>query len=256
MFKVAIDAGHGINTPGKRTPDGEREWSFNDKVVRALISELNKYEGVSVLRTDDPTGKTDVSLSTRTNKANAWDADIYISIHHNANTGRWGTWTGTETFTQTGVGGKAVQLAKLVQPELVKAYGLRNRGLKTANFHITRETKMPAILVEGGYMDSSIDIKKLRDDNVLKNAGIGVAKAVASYAKLKKKAVATSDAKVSTCNCTETCCCKASKVHTVVSGDTLWGISRKYKTTVREIKSLNGLKSDEITKGQKLIIEK
>lgn len=196
-FKVGGCAGHGgyvtlvpktYATAGKRTPDGEPEWTFNDKVIRAFEDELLKYENVEFMRFDDRTGKTDVPLKTRTDGANAWGADIYISFHHNANTGKWGTWTGTETFTQTGVGGKAVELAKLVQPAIVEAYGLRDRGLKTANFHITRETRMPAILIEGGYMDSLIDIVKLRDDKVLENAGRKVAQAVAQYANLKKKA--------------------------------------------------------------------
>lgn len=191
MFKVAIDAGHGFNTPGKRTPDGEREWSFNDKVVRAFIEAMNQYEGVTVKRFDDPTGKTDVPLNTRTNGANSWGANIFISYHHNANTGKWGTWTGSETFTYLGSQPSSEKLAACVHPEIVKAYGLKDRGLKKANFHIVRETKMPAILVEGGYMDSTTDIKKLRSDQVLKNAGYGMAAGVAKYAGLKKKANAT-----------------------------------------------------------------
>jgi len=190
-FKIAIGAGHSLYTAGKRTPDDEREWSFNDKIVVAFIKEMSKYEGVEIRRFDDPTGKIDVPLITRTNNANAWGADIYISVHHNASTGRWGNWTGTETYTQTGVGGKALELAKLVHPEIVKAYGLRDRGIKTANFHITRETRMPAILLENAFMDSRIDILKMRDDRVLANAGIGIANAVAKYANLKLKPIPT-----------------------------------------------------------------
>ncbi|PLR72340.1 N-acetylmuramoyl-L-alanine amidase [Bacillus sp. UMB0728] len=191
-MKIAICAGHGGNnsTPGKRTPDNEYEWNFNDKVVRAFMAEINKYENVEVRRMDDATGRTDVSLSTRTNIANAWGADIYISVHHNANTGKWGNWTGTETFVYTGSNPKSEKLASLIHPEMVKAYGLRDRGVKKANLHICRETRMPSVLLEGCYMDSTIDIVKLRDDNVLRNAGIGVAKAVAEYGDLKLKKVA------------------------------------------------------------------
>lgn len=64
MVKIAIDAGHGINTPGKRTPDDEREWSLNNKVALAAIAKLNTYQNVQILRLDDPTGKTDVPLKT------------------------------------------------------------------------------------------------------------------------------------------------------------------------------------------------
>ena len=193
-FKVAICAGHGgyksLNpkvyaTAGKRTPDGEPEWEFNNKVAIAFTNELSKYEGVEVRRYDDITGKTDIPLSTRTNGANSWGADIYISFHQNGYLSTWGDHTGIETFR--GSSADSIRLANLVHLEMVKAYGLRDRGIKTANLWITSRTKMPSILVEGGFMDSRIDIVKLRDDKVLENAGIGVAKAVVTYAGLKLK---------------------------------------------------------------------
>lgn len=185
---VAYDAGHGKHTPGKRAPSGkfeEREWFFNDEVVRAFEAELKKYD-VRLLRTDDPTGEIDVLPGQRTNKANKANADIYISFHHNAFTGKWGNHTGVETYYyRTSTRGKA--LAQVVHKAVVKAYGLRDRGLKTNNLHITRETRMPAVLIEGGFMDSTIDIKKLRDKKVLQTAGREVAKAVVQYLKLKPK---------------------------------------------------------------------
>lgn len=186
--KIAIDAGHGGFgvTPGKRSPSNEYEWDFNNKVAVSTIKHLKAY-GFDVLRLDDPTGKTDIPLTTRTNKANSWGADALVSCHHNANTGRWGDWTGTETYTYVGTWKNAEKLAKFVHTEIVKAYGLRDRGLKKANFHMVRESKMPAILLEGGYMDSNIDIKKLRDNKVLEKAGEAVADGIAKYFGVTKK---------------------------------------------------------------------
>jgi len=183
---VAIDAGHGINTPGKRTPDDEREWSFNSIVAQSIIDNLKKYRGVKTVRLDDPTGKRDVPLRERTNKANNANADILVSCHHNANTGKWGNWTGTETYHYPG-STKGKQLAQAIHPSVVKAYGLRDRGIKSANFHMLRESRMPAILIEGGFMDSTIDIKKLRDNKVLNRAGKNIADAIARYFNLRKK---------------------------------------------------------------------
>lgn len=190
MVKYAIDGGHALGTPGKQSPDGVKEWTYNNEIVKAAIAELKTYEGVEVLRLDDPTGKRDVPLTERTNKANAWGADYLISYHNNAMLNKgWGTHTGTETFTQTGVNSKAtLDLAKAVHNGMVRAFGLKDRGLKTANFAITRQSKMPACLTEGAFMDSSIDIKKLRDKNVLKNAGKQSIIEVAKIHKLKKKA--------------------------------------------------------------------
>ena len=180
---IAVDAGHGLHTAGKRTPDGEREWSFNNRVVIALINELHRL-GLRTLRLDDPSGQRDVPLGERTRKANNAKADVLVSVHHNALTGRWGNHTGTEIYTYPNAKSSA-DLAKKLQPILSSAYGLRNRGAKTANFHMLRESNMPAILTEGGYMDSTIDIVKMRDDEVLKQAGVAIAKVVAEWLGVK-----------------------------------------------------------------------
>ncbi len=186
-IKVAYCAGHGHNTTGKRTPDGDREWDFNNIVATAFASELSKYENVSLKRTDDPTGKTDIELRKRTKDANNWGADYYISFHHNANTSKWGSWTGVETFKFTTASTKASELAKAIHPALVEGYGLKDRGIKTANYQILRDTICPAILLEGGFMDSTTDIKVLKDSSKLKNAGKLIAQALAKHLGLKLK---------------------------------------------------------------------
>lgn len=241
--KVAIDAGHGLYTKGKRTPDDEREWSFNDKVVDATISELSKYD-VEILRTDDATGATDVSLPSRVNKANAFDADAFVSVHHNANTGEWGNWGGVETYTHNNSSSEAEKLAKDIHGRVVKAYGLKDRGLKKANHAVTRGTKMPAILLEGGFMDSKTDIKKMRSDAVLKNVGVAVAEGIASFLNLKKKPVKEQD-KIET---------PFSTTYTIKSGDTLWGISQATGVSVDNLKKYNNLTSDNIAVGQPLVL--
>lgn len=188
--KVAVCAGHGgsNSTPGKRTPAGEYEWTFNDKVIRAGIA-LLEANGVQVLRTDDASGKTDVGLTTRTNKANAWGADVYWSSHHNALAGVWfNHGAGIETFTQNGSHPSAEKLARIVHPKYVRAMGLKDRGIKKANLAITRQTKMPAILTEGGFMDSRVDIEVMRNDTKLKAQGEAIAEGILEYLGVKKTA--------------------------------------------------------------------
>lgn len=187
--KVYFDAGHGKYTPGKRSPSGkfkEREWFFNNEVAIGFEKEMKKYKNVKLCRTDDRTGSRDVPLGTRTNKANNANADVYVSFHHNAlYNGKWGSHTGTETYYHAG-SSQGKKLAQAVQSSLLNVYKLRDRGIKTANLHITRETKMPAILIEGGFMDSTIDIKKMRKKSVLRKAGKAVAKEVAGFLGLTK----------------------------------------------------------------------
>ncbi|MDN4609108.1 N-acetylmuramoyl-L-alanine amidase [Sporosarcina highlanderae] len=187
MVKIALDAGHGKHTPGKRTPDDEREWSFNDKVLRACAAKLQTYQDVEVLRLDDSSGKADVLLKDRTDRANEWKADVLVSIHHNASTGKWHGGGGVETYVFPSASTTAKDIAKRIHPRIVNAMGLRDRGIKTADFHMLRESQMPAVLTEGGFMDSTVDIHSLRSDVLLKKQGEAIAEGLALHFKLVPK---------------------------------------------------------------------
>jgi len=187
MVKIVIDAGHGFNTPGKRSPDDEREWSFNNKVAKYAIAKLKTFKNVEILRVDDPTGKTDVPLTIRTTLANEWQADVYASIHHNTLTDKWGSHSGIETYTMDNptVSSKSIEIAGAIHPRIVMAMGISDRGMKRANFHVLRESAMPAFLSEGGFMDSTVDILKLRDNHYLQAQGEAIAEGLAIYFKLQ-----------------------------------------------------------------------
>jgi N-acetylmuramoyl-L-alanine amidase len=228
-FIIAGDAGHaGFNkTAGKRTPDGEYEWNFNNAVLEAFENEIKQYENVKFVRTDDPTGRTDVSLKERVRRANAASADVFVSFHHNAFRGVWGTHTGSETYINSPASANpnSMKLAKAVHPQIVKAYGLKDRGIKDAPFYVVKYTEMAAILIEGGYMDSSIDIKKMRDRSVLDRAGRYAAHGVADYGNLKRKPASKPSPN--------------SKFHIVEKGDTFYEIAKKHKLNVNDVMKYN-----------------
>lgn len=157
-----------------------------------------KWHGAQVLRTNDPTGNIDVPLFTRTNKANAWGADVYVSIHHNANTGSWGDGTGVETYIYTSPGAKSEELAACIHSGVVSAMEFYDRGVKKKDLYIVRETKMPTVLTEGGYMDSRVDIKTLRGDSKLKVQGINIAYGIHKYFGVTPKPLANSSAAAAT----------------------------------------------------------
>ena len=184
MAKIAIDAGHGLYTPGKRCmksldPNETREWVLNDRVADAL-GEYLKSAGHSILRVDDTDGSTDVSLANRVKKANDWGADAYVSTHHNAaiNGGPGG---GTVVYVGTGYQPKSVKLQEAVYKHALAEANLkgnRSDGTPAAAFYVLMNTEMPAILIECGYMDSSTDIKYILDANWSKKMGLGIAKGV------------------------------------------------------------------------------
>ncbi|UII56723.1 N-acetylmuramoyl-L-alanine amidase [Cytobacillus spongiae] len=187
MLKISLEGGHGENTPGKRSPDDYREWSYNQAIVKFIMAELNNYENVAVLRVDDPTGKRDVPLKERTDRVNGWGSNVHVSVHHNAVGSKWCNATGTETYVYTSKPKEALALASKVQANLVKNLGFTNRGVKSADFHILRETNMTAILVEVAFMDNKDEAMKMRTVAYQKKAAIAIVTCLAQQYGLKKK---------------------------------------------------------------------
>lgn len=189
-MKVMLDAGHGYNTPGKRSPDGMREYEFNRAVANYARSHFQDYQNVTVYfaHSDD----RDVPLQERTNRANSLNVDIYISIHANAyGNGGWTSPSGIETYVYTSRPPIAYQLAQKVQRNLVAATGLPDRGVKTADFHVLRATKMDAILAECGFMTNQNDMKLLRSEEYRKTVAEAIVKAVAEQFNLKRKSTSS-----------------------------------------------------------------
>lgn len=184
MAKIAIDAGHYINTPGKRCmkfidPNETREWVMNDRVADALEKYLVSA-GHECLRVDDPTGKNEVELGTRCNKANNWKADYYCSIHHNAGV-NGGAGGGTVVYIYPGESGITVDAQKAIYKYCIARGGLkgnRSQGMASAYFYVLGETNMPASLIECGFMDSTTDVKYIIDPEWSKKFALGIAEGI------------------------------------------------------------------------------
>lgn len=186
-MRIVIDAGHGPETPGKRSPDGSlREYQFNSAVARYVADELlHGYEGVEILMThaDD----RDVPLKERTDKANAWKADLFVSIHANAYGDGWNSAQGIETFVYETRPPAAVALANAVQRQLIRATGRPDRGVKSANFHVLRETRMTAILVECGFMTNREECELLKSDSYRRKCAEAIVAGIVETYGLKPK---------------------------------------------------------------------
>jgi N-acetylmuramoyl-L-alanine amidase len=160
MKRIVVDAGHGPKTAGKRSPDGVlREFTFNEAVA-VKLGKLLSAEGYNVTFSHNNT--RDVPLSERVSLANKLNADAFVSIHANAFGNTWNDAHGIETFTSLHPSETSVKLAICVQQSLFLLTGGKNRGVKKRDFAVLRETKMPAILVECGFMTNKKEAHLLK----------------------------------------------------------------------------------------------
>ncbi|HHX59968.1 MAG TPA: N-acetylmuramoyl-L-alanine amidase [Epulopiscium sp.] len=150
MIKLCLDYGHGGNDQGA-SYKGRKEKDDVLKAGLAVAKELRRH-GIAVDETR--TSDTTVSLGARSNFEKKGSYDYFISLHRNAYQPEVGQ--GVEVYTYTKQSAKARSLADKVQKALV-GVGFRDRGVKKANFHVLRETKAPAILVEIGFIDNNKD---------------------------------------------------------------------------------------------------
>ncbi|ASS97668.1 MULTISPECIES: N-acetylmuramoyl-L-alanine amidase family protein [Geobacillus] len=182
MVKIFLDPGHGGNDTGA-VGNGLLEKDITLFIALEINRLLqNEYEGVFVQlsRTKDET----VSLDERTDRANQWGADVYVAIHVNAGGG-----TGYEDYIYNRLDDDSAtaRIRDAIHEEVVKATGFRDRGKKKANFHVLRETAMPAVLTENGFIDRKEDAEKLNDTQFLRTVARGHVNGIARALDLTKK---------------------------------------------------------------------
>ncbi len=185
IYKIGLDAGHGLNTAGKQTPDGIKEWTLNDKVADMVEEMLTGY-GVEIIRLDNNEGKKDESLASRVAGYLNAGVSAFVSIHHNAYTGRWNNATGVEVFTDKKPTNEDTRLAKCIYEKLVKYTGLKGRGIKKENWYVINQNKIPAVLCEGGFMDGTKDYKIITSKTGQKAYAKAVAEGIIEFLGLSK----------------------------------------------------------------------
>ena len=187
--KICVDPGHGGSDPGA-IGNGLKEAAVNLAIslrLKAWIDADTKDTrgggtwNLLMTRTKDTT----LSLGARTTLANNFGAAAFVSVHNNA----FGSSSanGSETFCWTGQSNRAGgRLRNELHTELIAAWRLRNRGVKEANFYVLRNTRMPAALIEGGFVTSPIDSQKMKSAAEIDKLALHLLYGIQEYFGLKR----------------------------------------------------------------------
>lgn len=168
-MKVLIDNGHGVDTAGKRSPDGSlREYKYAREIAEKVVSELKKrgFDAERIV-----TEENDISLSERCRRVNSicdrigTKNVILVSIHCNAagNGSQWMNARGWEAWTSVGQTA-ADKLADCLYKEAEETdFKIRKDTTdgdpdKEGHLYILKHTKCPAVLTENLFQDNKEDV--------------------------------------------------------------------------------------------------
>ena len=191
---IFLDPGHGGSDSGA-FENGVKEKDLTLSVYNKVSSRLASL-GYTVL-TSRNTDK-DVGLVSRADQANKSNADMFLSIHFNA--GGRGTAYGIETYYYKHEQGyepeinkdnhnslerieKSRKLANKIQQNLLYKTGAYDRGVKRASFAVLRETSIPSILVELGFIDNQDEVKKIKTNEYQEKLADGIVDGIVEYYK-------------------------------------------------------------------------
>jgi len=234
---LGIDIGHNVSYDGGAIGI-KREDDLNRQVGSALIIKC-RNAGINVINCSPNSAESLYnSLNQRCVAANKANADFFISIHHNA----CPNGHGAEAFCITG--GLSERVGNIILQEIC-SLGLSNRGVKDRrNLFVINQTAMPALLIECAFCDSEEDMNGYEPIAVADAIFRGICRAFDINVG-DSSGTADSDGTS-----------PQEEYYTVVSGDTLWGISQRFGNSVDWLVQVNGVENrDLIFVGQILRIK-
>ncbi len=185
---ILLDAGHnfygkdiGARNEELDLKEEEITWQIANRVQKKL-----KKLGYSVVMTRETlessigaNTSTIDSLQARVDLAHEHLADLYVSIHCNTGGGK-----GAETYCFE-KGGYSERLATLIQKNFRKDEIFYDRGVKTANFYVIKNTLMPAVLIEAGFLDDEADIEIISSKKGQEKIASAITNAIVEYDRMK-----------------------------------------------------------------------
>jgi N-acetylmuramoyl-L-alanine amidase len=173
---VVIDPGHGGRDPGA-VGNG-----INEKIIMLPLSQLLgrtlQQMGYSVVYTR--TTDVEIDLEPRVALAERVRGDVFVSLHANSVASRSSTVSGIETYHAPG-STQGQRLASLVHQQIIAATGAVDRGVRSARFYVIRNTSMPAILVETGFVTNPSDAANLSNPTYQQRMAEAIARGVDQF---------------------------------------------------------------------------
>lgn len=186
---VCLDPGHGVESPGKCSPDKSYyEHEFALDMARRIQTHLERC-GVRVVltRTDEhcPTGKADTNdLLKRVAISDAAGADLFVSLHSNASGNEWSNASGLMIYTSAGPETASRNVAAKAVLSRMTAAGVELRGsplVHDIELVVTRKTAAPAMLIEYGFHTSRMEVERLKKSSYRAKLAEATAKGVCDF---------------------------------------------------------------------------
>ena len=178
-YTILIDPGHGGNDKGTIAQDKKTfEKDLTLEIGALVAKKLTKQDDIQVIisRNEDKY----ISLEDRAKLTNEQNVDLFVSIHLNGQVGGTDA-TGIETYYVAGRDDGSEQLAENIQNTVTSYINIRNRGAKTANFQVLRQSKMASVLIECGFLSNNQEAKKLQNKEYQEDLAEGIAQGILSY---------------------------------------------------------------------------
>ena len=181
---IVIDAGHGGRDLGAASKREDYEEKSLTLSTAFLVQEALRQKGYQTVLTRNH--DTYIPLDTRADIANTLHANLFVSIHYNFSTSQEAR--GVEVFyykeTKTPHSARIAsskQLGQMILNHIIKSTGAASRGVKPANFAVVRETTMPAVLIEAGFLSNPQERQCIRDPAYLRCLARGISEGVEAY---------------------------------------------------------------------------
>lgn len=176
IITICLDPGHGGKDHGTTGPSGLKEKDVNLDIAARLRNKLADAGFNVIMTREDDTCKSTDEIA---NYANSNNADIFISIHNNSHTSA--EKNGTETFYSTQSPATSDFLARCINNKTVEQIGTLNRGVKSAEFKVLKNTKMVSALVEGAFLSNPTEEARLNDAGYRDRIAAGIYNGVIEY---------------------------------------------------------------------------